>query len=227
MHAVANTDIAVLVPIKAFSKAKARLAPALTSAERAALARWMAQRLIASAAPASVYVACDDDDVRGVAADHGATVVWTPDLGMNGALAAGIERIGRDGAAMAAIAHSDLPLADVGTLVEQTRARLLASAATASATAAPPERTVILVPDRRSDGTNIMFTPTARPVDPAYGAGSFHRHLQAAIHLGHAVTVHRDIRVALDVDEPHDLFHPLVRGILPSWLPTNPVNHRS
>jgi hypothetical protein len=35
----------------------------------------------------------------------------------------------------------------------------------------------------------------------------------------------------LDIDHPADLLHPLVKDVLPAWLPTNPANptppHRS
>jgi hypothetical protein len=30
--------------------------------------------------------------------------------------------------------------------------------------------------------------------------------------------------LALDIDYPTDLDHPLVKDVLPAWLPTNPAN---
>ena len=39
-----------------------------------------------------------------------------------------------------------------------------------------------------------------------------------------AVEVVRDPLLALDIDHPRDLTHPLVQAVLPAWLPTNPAN---
>jgi 2-phospho-L-lactate/phosphoenolpyruvate guanylyltransferase len=58
-----------------------------------------------------VLVVCDDDDVRAWATDRGAQVAWTPGLGLNGAVAAGIERLRDDGVDRVVIAHADLPMA--------------------------------------------------------------------------------------------------------------------
>src|SRR5687767_11462041 len=78
------TGAVVLIPVKAFGAAKLRLAPALDAEERIALARSMAGRVVASAAPLPVAVACDDEEVAAWARALGATVVWTPGLGLNG-----------------------------------------------------------------------------------------------------------------------------------------------
>jgi hypothetical protein len=37
---------------------------------------------------------------------------------------------------------------------------------------------------------------------------------------GHRVEVIADVRLALDIDNPDDVRHPLVRPILPAWLRT-------
>ena len=83
---------------------------------------------------------------------------------------------------------------------------------------------VTLVPDSRSDGTNVAALPTDTAFQFAYGPGSFRRHLQQAIDLGLAVAVRHDPLLGIDIDTPSDLAHPLVQEVLPSWLPTNPVN---
>ena len=53
----------VLVPVKAFAQAKARLAVSLDPAQRAELARAMAEHVLAAARPLPVAVVCDDEDV--------------------------------------------------------------------------------------------------------------------------------------------------------------------
>ncbi|MEQ1701522.1 MAG: 2-phospho-L-lactate guanylyltransferase, partial [Ilumatobacteraceae bacterium] len=193
----------VLVPVKAFADAKARLAPVLSPAERQALARWTAERVLAAAGELAVYVACDDEGVAEWAADHGATVLWHPGVGLNNAVNRSVAELRGLGVAHVVVAHGDLP-----------RATSLAAVATPG--------TLTLVPDSASDGTNVAALPTDMPFEFAYGAGSFRRHLAAAIDAGLTVQVRRDSLLGIDIDTPTDLTHPLVQEVLPSWLPTNP-----
>jgi len=102
--------------VKAFSEAKLRLSPALGSADRAALAREMANHVVTSAAPLPVAVVCDDADVAAWARDVGALVVWEPERGLNRAVEAGVARLAADGARQVVVAHADLPHAASGHL---------------------------------------------------------------------------------------------------------------
>ena len=78
-----QTDrVAVLVPVKAFDRAKVRLAPALAPRERERLARVMAEHVLAAAAPLPVAVVCDDADVAAWARAKDARVVWSPGAGL-------------------------------------------------------------------------------------------------------------------------------------------------
>lgn len=195
----------VLVPVKAFADAKARLAPVLSPAERQALARWTAERVLAAAGELAVYVACDDEGVAEWAAGHGATVLWHPGVGLNNAVNRSVAELRSLGVDHVVVAHGDLP-----------RPTALAAVATPG--------TLTLVPDSASDGTNVASMPTDMPFEFAYGAGSFRRHLAAAIEAGLTVQVRRDGLLGIDIDTPSDLTHPLVQEVLPSWLPTNPAN---
>src|SRR5918994_6760023 len=105
------TSAAVVVPVKAFTAAKVRLAGTLEPAERASLARRMAGVVLAASAPLPVVVVCDDGEVRTWAEDAGARVVWCPGRGLNGAVADGVDALRGDGVEIAVVAHSDLPLA--------------------------------------------------------------------------------------------------------------------
>jgi 2-phospho-L-lactate guanylyltransferase len=80
--------------------------------------------------------------------------------------------------------------------------------------------TVCVVPDRRRDGTNVLALPVTARLPASYGAGSFNRHVGLALDSGYRVEVRHDPRLALDVDNPDDLTHPLLHGLLPSWLRT-------
>ena len=64
---------------------------------------------------------------------------------------------------------------------------------------------LVIVPDRRRDGSNVMCVPTGCRFRFAYGPGSFARHVVEAERLQLAVTVVRDDALASDIDHPEDL----------------------
>lgn len=180
---------AVVVPVKAFSQAKLRLAPALSPEARTILARQMATRVVEAAAPLAVTVVCDDPAVRQWAGEVGAAVHWTPGLGLDGAVAAGVDAVAAAGADRVVVVHADLPLATgLGHVVGTTG--------------------VVLVPDRHRDGTNVIALPAASGFRFRYGPGSFERHRHEARRLGLAVEVRPDAELGWDVDLPADLHLP-------------------
>jgi 2-phospho-L-lactate guanylyltransferase len=178
--------VAVLVPVKAFSEAKLRLAPALPAADRSRLAKEMASHVLAAAAPLPVAVVCDDAAVADWARREGALVVWEPGRGLNGAVQAGVERLADAGARRVVVAHADLPLA--GPLGWACRFP-----------------GVTLVPDRRDDGTNVACVPTGTRFTFSYGPGSFQRHGAEARRLDLPLRVVREPLLGHDVDVPADL----------------------
>jgi 2-phospho-L-lactate guanylyltransferase len=187
-----SVPVAVLMPVKAFHEAKVRLAPALDPAERDTLARRLAALVLAAAQPLPTSIVCDDPAVRQWAEGAGAGVIWTPGLGLNGAVAAGVEELAAAGVGTVIVAHADLPLAhDLGRVL-----------------GAPG---VTLVPDRHDDGTNVACVPTGAGFTFAYGAGSFARHEAEATRIDRALRVVREPRLAWDVDIPADL-------ATPDWL---------
>jgi 2-phospho-L-lactate guanylyltransferase len=177
---------AVLVPVKAFSQAKFRLATALAPERRAALVRDMADRVLAAAQDLPVTVVCDDPEVEAWARHRGASVVWAPDQGLNAAVQLGVDHLRREGFRHVVIAHADLPLAtDVSWMADFDG--------------------ITLVPDRRRDGTNVMCVPADSGFRFAYGPGSFARHLSEAGRLEIPLRVVREPLLAWDVDVPEDL----------------------
>lgn len=188
----------MLVPVKSFGLAKVRLAGALDRAARAELARAMAGLVVAAAAPLPVWCVCDDDDVAEWAREQGAGVEWTPGLGLNGAVQAATERQAATGTARVVVAHGDLPFArDLSALAET----------------APDE--VVLVPDRRSHGTNVISVPTGAGFRFSYGERSFGRHREEVDRCGLRVRIVRAEHLGWDVDEPDDLEVPAHLGRLP------------
>ena len=198
-------DAVVLVPVKAFRDAKARLGGMLDGEQRARLARRTAERVVAAAGELPVYVACDDDEVAEWTTAHGAIVLWHPREGLNGAVNSSIDALRDSRIGHVIVAHGDLP-------------RPIGLAAVAR------PGVITLVPDRHGDGTNVVALPTSGEFRLSYGPGSFRRHLTAAMDAGLAVEVRRDPLLALDIDTPADLRHPGVVEVLPSWVPTSPAS---
>jgi 2-phospho-L-lactate/phosphoenolpyruvate guanylyltransferase len=195
----------VLIPVKAFRSAKLRLAAVLDTDQRLALARWTAGRVVAAAGDLPVFVACDDDEVATWAGEHHATVLWHPGVGLNAAVSRSVEHLAGNGVEHVVVSHGDLARpTPLPALVRQG--------------------VVTLVPDRVGDGTNVIALPSSAPFTFAYGAASFTRHLTTAIDAGIAVRVVADPLLALDIDTPDDLAHPLVQEVLPPWLPTSRAN---
>ena len=200
----ARVNHVVLVPVKAFADAKARLATVLSPGEREALARWTAERVLAAAGELPVYIACDSEAVAEWATAHGATVLWHPGVGLNAAVNRSVadlrrapcrrslrrdprcRRLRRQGVDHVVVAHGDLP-----------RAAALAAVVIPGA--------LTLVPDARGDGTNVIALPLHLLFEFEYGPGSFRRHLQRAVASGLPVAVRRDPMLAIDIDTPSDL----------------------
>lgn len=177
---------AVVVPVKAFQDAKRRLASVLSPEERERLARRMASGVVAAAGDLPVIVVCDDPAVRDWAGSVGAVALWTPGLGLDGAVEAGVAHATDHDADRVLVAHADLPLArDLRPLVGRAG--------------------VVVVPDRHTDGTNVISVPTGSGFRFGYGPGSFRRHRAEATRLGLPVEVVSDPELNWDVDVPADL----------------------
>jgi 2-phospho-L-lactate/phosphoenolpyruvate guanylyltransferase len=183
----------VLVPVKAFARAKVRLAPALDPPARAELARRMAAVVLDAAGGLPSAVVCDDDAVRDWAERRGTRVIWTPGLGLDGAVQAGVARLASEGTGRVIVAHGDLPLAtDLAWVADHPG--------------------ITLVPDRHFDGTNVACVPADAGFRFAYGPGSFARHRAEAVRLGFVTRLVADPRLGWDVDLPGDLDLPARGG---------------
>jgi len=148
--------------------------------------RRMAERVLAAASPLAVAVVCDDPEVAGWAREQGALVVWEPGRGLNGAVEAGVARLGELGVRTVTVVHADLPLAaGIGAL--------------------EPFEGVTLVPDRQDNGTNLIRLRVDCGFRFSYGPGSFERHLEECARLGIPCSVLRRDELAFDIDLPSDL----------------------
>ncbi|MDH3708094.1 MAG: 2-phospho-L-lactate guanylyltransferase [Acidimicrobiia bacterium] len=176
----------VLVPLKAFDVAKERLAPVLDPAERARLARSMADIVVDAAVPLPVVIVTDDAEVASWADRRGARLIWRPARGLDDAVQHSVASLATEGIERVVVAHGDLP-----------RAHHLAAVAEFDG--------ATLVPDRHDDGTNVCCVPATAGFRFAYGPGSFARHRTEAARLDLPTRIMRDAALGWDVDRPEDL----------------------
>ena len=194
-----RVESAVLIPVKSFDSAKARLAPFLSPSERCRVARWTATRVVQAARGCATYVACDDSDVAEWAGTLGAEVLWGAGMGLNGAVDHGVRQLAEHGFSHVTITHSDLPFPSAVPRVSVSGR-------------------VVIVPDQRRDGTNVMSRPTGAELPARYGANSFRRHVADALNAGLPVTIRTDARLSIDIDTIDDCHHRLVRPLLEKLL---------
>ena len=184
-----------IVPVKALTEAKTRLAAVLSPAERAALTLRTLRGVLAALDMPGIdlrLVVSPDETVLAEARAAGALALRQQGGGLNEGLEqARAEAIAR-GAGAILIVLGDLPLLahdDVGTLLDLAERPAIA----------------IFAPDRHGTGTNalLLCPPTALPF--AFGAGSLARHRAAAAARGLLIRYYDAAGTALDLDTPDDL----------------------
>ncbi|HUY06470.1 MAG TPA: hypothetical protein VMU99_04355 [Acidimicrobiales bacterium] len=177
---------AILVPVKSFREAKQRLADALGDETRIALVKQLAEIVINARGSSPAFVACDNGEVADWSITKGATVLWTPALGLSGAVGAGFRHLVSAGFSRIIIAHADLPFV---TDLEHFGS----------------DSAVTIAPDHRLDGTNVIAIPASTPFTFFYGPHSYQRHLAEAAEQKMACHSVFDWRLASDIDHPDDL----------------------
>ena len=155
----------------------------------------MASHVVSVAAPFEVFVVCDDLEVKEWARGLGVGVVMCPGVGLNRAVAQGVEHLRQHGFARAIIAHGDLPFAS----------GFARFAGEGEAEASSKEAVAYIAPDRWERGTNVLSIPTDSDFAFSYGLGSFVRHVEEAQCLGLKVEICRDADLGWDIDLPRDL----------------------
>lgn len=148
------------IPVRSFRFGKARLASALSNEARHRLGRGLASRMAETvfAVGWEPLVVSADIEVEAWAQENGLRFIKDPDKGLDLAAAAGVEAAAENGDRWLVI-HSDLPLiapSDLGGLEDLV------------------EEGDVLAPS--ADGGTSLIS-ASRPLEFAYGPGSFHRHL--------------------------------------------------
>lgn len=190
-----NLHTTAIVPVKGMSVANGRLDGLLSASERQRLAEALFLDLIVKL-PRSRSI----DDLLIVTADESIArqarwfdhkiLLQEADEGHSEAARAGARAALADGADRVAMLPVDCPLLDVDDL---------------DAHVGRSPRTVLIAPDRHGTGTNALLLSPPDVMAPAFGPGSFSRHVEAAKAAGAVVHVERLASLALDVDTAADL----------------------
>jgi 2-phospho-L-lactate/phosphoenolpyruvate guanylyltransferase len=188
---------AAILPIKGLTDAKTRLAGALGSGSRQALAQAMFVDVLAALrrVPELDAIVVVTSDERALGAARVGGVVAVDDAGAVGHSAAalvGIAHARAEGAERVLLVPGDTPLLDPAEV-----SRLL------RATADGPG--VAVVPDRAGTGTNALVLAPPDAIEPSFGPGSRDRHVAAARAAGTRCRVVSVPTLLHDVDTAEDL----------------------
>jgi 2-phospho-L-lactate guanylyltransferase len=191
------TTLAVL-PIKRFDRAKQRLDPAVSPELRRDLAAAMATDVLDALRDIGgldgLIAVTAEPAVIAVARAAGADIVRDDrDAGQSAAALMGIARARERQAGHVLLVPGDCPAIDPAEVEA-----LLAGVA-------PAAPWVGVGPAPHGTGTNALLLAPPDVMAPAFGPGSFDRHVKAARAAGAAVHVERVESLGLDVDTAEDL----------------------
>lgn len=203
--------VALIVPVRGFDDAKSRLSSVLNPSQRRALAQNCARGVLTRATSCSRFVVCDNDEVSQWAVSLHATPIRVTSQGLNPSLTESIPLIkAQSRIDLFLITHADLPLSEpLDLLIDSLQSDNNES------------ESIIIIPDRHHDGTNVLGIP-ASLIDSwtfQYGRGSFAQHVQQAQTTGLTIRVIEDPHIGLDLDTADDLQHPDLLNILPRLIP--------
>jgi 2-phospho-L-lactate guanylyltransferase len=182
--------VAVL-PVKSFGAAKQRLSATVAPGDRRELAEAMVSDVLdalgAVAGLDAIVVVTAEPLAAQAARAAGAMVVDDPsEAGQSAAAMLGVDAAVAGGAQRVLLVPGDCPALDPRE-VEELLTRDIA---------------VVVVPDRHGTGTNALLLAPPDAIEPAFGPGSFERHIAAG--LGR-VEVAEVPSLGLDVDTADDL----------------------
>jgi len=177
-------NLAILVPLKSFEKAKGRLRDGGVSGV-ADLARSLAEQVLAAGQPRCVFVASESRDVTDFARQRGAEVIESKATNLNEAVSNSYQVLSRRFNRII-IAHGDLrePLG-LGQF--------------------EPLPGITIITDSHRSGTNILALPGGLDFTFSFGPDSANAHHHEARRLGVEVRMNFDSPWRFDVDEPEDL----------------------
>jgi len=186
----------LLLLAKSFATGKSRLAPVLDDSARTRLNEFLLRHALAVAHrfPGRERTAVISECARTLqlASAHGFRAIAQADVsGLNGAAAQGVAQLCSIGVQHVLVLACDMPAVRADDL------RKVAAGAR--------EREVVLCPDKAGTGTNGLLVPRDVPMQFHFGLHSLQKHCREVARLGLAPRIHRDPRIAFDVDTAADL----------------------
>lgn len=183
-----------VVPVKSLRESKSRLAGALSPEERASLTLGMLGHVLWAVERSGIVsgIAVISPEPGRLALPSGVICIEQARIGLNNLLEQGREWAIAEGADALMVVFADLPLLspqDVADVVHLGRSA----------------GTVVLVPDRHGQGTNLMLAHPVSIARFAFGADSYTRHQTEASRAGAHVQTYTSGGTALDIDTPDDL----------------------
>ena len=185
-----------VLPVKTFTESKQRLETALSAAQRRALAEAMFSDVLTalrrSSAVQDILVITRDTGAQKIAGGHGALVLDDEESGQSPAATLGVLYALDHNYSRALLVPGDCPTVsprDVDALIGRDHN-------TPSA---------LIVPDRHGTGTNALLLTPPDALAPAFGPGSFERHVAEAQAAGTPAEPVSVASLALDIDTPDDL----------------------
>lgn len=189
----------VAVPVKPLSRAKTRLASALTPLERGALTLAMLEDVLDATLQVAgwqTWVVSPDEVALEIAARRGAGPVPESKPPLSGAIRQ-VEALALEQDADAlAILPADLPLVTPDALHEAFHT--LGS--------------VVLARSGEGTGTSLLLRRPPRAIPARFGPDSFRRHFELAAERGLPVSVVERRELSFDLDRPDDILTLLAEG---------------
>lgn len=189
------------VPVKSLSRAKSRLAPALTDLERGALTLAMLEDVLDASLGVpgwETWVVSPDEVALEIAARRGARPVAEDKPPLASAIRQVESLAKEEGAGTLAILPADVPLVTAETL--HLALRTLGA--------------VVLAPSADGAGTSLLLRRPPKAIPARFGPDSFRRHIELATQRGLPVSVVERQELSFDVDRPGDILTLLADGRL-------------
>ncbi|HEX5904289.1 MAG TPA: 2-phospho-L-lactate guanylyltransferase [Actinomycetota bacterium] len=189
------------VPVKSLSRAKSRLAPALTDLERGALTLAMLEDVLDASLGVpgwETWVVSPDEVALEIAARRGARPVAEDKPPLASAIRQVESLAKEEGAGTLAVLPADVPLVTAETL--HVALRTLGA--------------VVLAPSADGAGTSLLLRRPPKAIPARFGPDSFRRHVELATQRGLPVSVVERQELSFDVDRPGDILTLLADGRL-------------
>jgi 2-phospho-L-lactate guanylyltransferase len=189
------------VPVKSLSRAKSRLAPALTDLERGALTLAMLEDVLDASLGVpgwETWVVSPDEVALEIAARRGARPVAEAKPPLASAIRQVESLAKEEGAGTLAVLPADVPLVTAETL--HVALRTLGA--------------VVLAPSADGAGTSLLLRRPPKAIPARFGPDSFRRHVELATQRGLPVSVVERQDLSFDVDRPGDILTLLADGRL-------------